>query len=357
MANKINLNLCSCEALPSPGELLNKYPLGLKQKLFIESARNQIVDILEGVNPRLLLIVGPCSIHDLTAAKEYALKLKELASKVSDTFLVLMRVHFEKPRTTLGWKGLLHDPYLNGSHNIDAGLHLTRQILLELAEMEVPTAAEFLDPFSCYYLSDLISWSCIGARTSESQVHRQTASALPMPTAFKNGTSGNIEGAINGILTAAAPHVFLGLNEQGQIARICSNGNPYCHMVLRGGENKSNYDPESISAAISRLEASQLPTNLIIDCSHDNSQRKHEQQQIVFKSVIHQILEGQKNLKGLILESHLRAGNQPLPKDLSLLQYGISITDSCIDWTTTESLALWANEKMTSLYPIPHQRK
>lgn len=279
-------------------------------------------------------------------AKEYAAKLRELAPRVSDSFLILMRVYFEKPRTTTGWKGLLYDPHLDGSHAINEGLHLTRKLLLDIAKLGIPTAAELLDPISCYYFSDLISWACIGARTSESQIHRQMASALPMPVAFKNSTTGNIEVAVNGVLTAGVPHAFFGINELGQTAWVSSEGNPHCHIVLRGGENKPNYDPESIAKALSFLEQHHLPSRIIVDCSHDNSNHKHEEQPAVFKSIMHQILEGERSIRGLILESHLVAGNQPLPKDLNHMKYAVSLTDPCLDWKTTESLILWAHDKI-----------
>lgn len=356
MSNKINLNLTHTEKLPTPVELLQELPVNLQQRMFIEKSRQQIIQVLDSRDPRLLLIVGPCSIHDVHAAKEYAIKLRTLASQVSETFLILMRVYFEKPRTTVGWKGLLYDPHLDGSNAISTGLRVTRKLLLDIAELEIPAAAEFLDPISCYYFSDLISWACVGARTSESQTHRQIASALPMPTAFKNSTTGNIEVAVNGVLTAAAPHTFLGMNEQGQTALVSTKGNPHCHIVLRGGENKPNYDPESIMRALQILEQQQLPLRLIIDCSHDNAFRKHEQQPHVFQSVMHQILEGEKGLRGMILESNLNAGNQPIPKDLSHLQYAVSLTDPCVGWEMTERLLLWGHEllskeKMSSACP------
>jgi 3-deoxy-7-phosphoheptulonate synthase len=339
----INFNLAQIEKLPSPSELWKELPLQEHQKNFIASSRRQIEQILDASDPRLLLIVGPCSIHDIQSAKDYALKLRELSKQVSDNFFVLMRVYFEKPRTTVGWKGLLYDPHLNGSHDISHGLRTARQLLLELAELEIPAASEVLDPISCYYFSDLISWACIGARTSESQIHRQLASALPMPTAFKNSTTGNIEVAVHGVVTASSPHTFLGINAEGKASVIKSEGNPYGHVVLRGGDNKPNYDPDSISKSLDLLKQHRLPPRLIIDCSHDNSMRRHEQQPHVFQSVIHQFLEGEKSLRGLILESHLSAGNQPLTDNLAALKYAVSITDPCLDWDSTEQLILWAH--------------
>jgi 3-deoxy-7-phosphoheptulonate synthase len=360
MAKKINCNLEEIP-LPTPEELRCRHPLLSPQREFIEEARTQISHILNDEDSRLLLIVGPCSIHDLEAAKEYALKLRALASEISDFFYVVMRVYYEKPRTTTGWKGLLYDPHLDGSHDICEGLNLTRTLLLDLASLEIPVAAEFLDPFSAHYFADLISWGCIGARTSESQIHRQMASGLSMPIAFKNSTSGNIEVAINGVLSASLPQTFIGINDQGYVARQQTTGNPYGHIVLRGGEHKPNYDPESIFLALQRLRQEGLPERVIIDCSHDNSRRQHEQQIAVFESVIHQSLEGELGIRGLILESHLHAGNQPLTQDLNQLHYAVSLTDACIDWETTERLIRWgyrllSKEKIDSQKPFSSEQ-
>jgi 3-deoxy-7-phosphoheptulonate synthase len=339
------LNVTHTASLPTPIELLRELPCKLVHQSFIARARNQICQILEGKDPRILLIVGPCSIHDTTAAKEYAIKLRELSHEVSDSFYVIMRTYFEKPRTTRGWKGLLYDPDLNGSHDIENGLRLTRQLLLDLTEMEIPTAAEFLDPSSAYYFGDLISWACIGARTAASQTHRQMASGLSMPVAFKNSTDGNIEIAINGILNAISPHTFIGSDPQGQICSIQTSGNLYSHMVLRGGKGSPNYDSESITNATSRLKHFNLLPHLLIDCSHDNSQRQHEQQPQVFQSVIRQVVQGNHSIRGLLLESHLFAGNQSLSA-ADPLRYAVSITDPCLDWQTTENLIRWGHAEM-----------
>lgn len=342
--NKINL--IQMEPLPSPRALLEEFPLKLQEAAFIKKTREAIVRLLDRDDPRHLLIVGPCSIHDLKAAEEYARRLKNLTTQVADTFLVVMRVYFDKPRTTIGWKGMLGDPHLDGSYAIEEGLRMTRQLLIRLAEIEMATAAEFLDPSSAYFFGDLISWGCIGARTSESQTHRQIASALPMPIAFKNSTSGNIAIAIHGILAASHPHIFIGMNEQGHVARVRSTGNPYGHLVLRGGESKPNYDPDSISSALENLRCAKLPARLIVDCSHDNSYRIAEQQVTVFQSLIQQIAEGQEGIRGLILESHLQAGNQPLLADKSKLKYAVSLTDPCLDWLSTEKLIKWGCETL-----------
>lgn len=334
------------EILPSPHEFKRGLPITLKQNLFIHKTRQEIVDVLSHHDPRLLLIVGPCSIHDVQSAYTYAMKLKELTHEVSDKFLIIMRVYFEKPRSTVGWKGLLYDPDLNGSYNIQAGLKLTRELLLELAENHVATAAEFLDPLSSYYLGDLISWGCIGARTCESQIHRQLASGLPMPIAFKNGTSGNIDAAVHGLLSASASHHFIGINELGKIAKLKTNGNPNSHLVLRGGNEGPNYDPPSIQHALGLLHQYGLPLRLLIDCSHDNSYKKYENQPNVFQSVIHQFIEGERHIRGLLLESHLFAGNQAIPQDKSKLRYAVSLTDPCLDWASTERLVLWGRRTL-----------
>lgn len=341
------LNLAHEEPLPSPNQLMEDLPSKPHHQQFIEKSRCQIREILDGTDPRLLLIVGPCSIHDITAAKEYATKLRAL---VTNNFLIVMRVYFEKPRTSVGWKGLLYDPFLDGSNDINAGLRMSRQLLLDLVEMELPAATEFLDIASGYYFSDLISWGCIGARTAASQTHRQIASGLPMPIAFKNNTDGNVDIAVNGIINAATPHTYMGMNGAGQVCLTSTKGNKYCHTALRGGINKPNYDPQSIAHALNLLKSNNVPPRLLIDCSHDNSFRTHEQQPVVFQSVINQIIEGNKNIRGLILESHLYAGNQPLSSDLSLLKYAVSVTDPCLDWTSTEQLILWADEALSREY-------
>lgn len=343
MTKHEHLNISHTTPLPTPKELLRELPLTMAQRDFIEDSREQIQQILQGEDPRLLLIVGPCSIHDTKAAKEYATKLHALSTAVSDTFYVIMRTYFEKPRTAVGWKGMLYDPHLNGTNDLASGLYQTRKLLLDLADMHIPAAAEFLDPSSVYYFGDLISWACIGARTSASQTHRQIASGLPMPIAFKNSTDGNIDIAINGALNAIVPHTYIGSDAAGQLCAIHTKGNTHAHIVLRGGKGRPNYDPQSISYAIERLHQSNLLPHLLIDCSHDNSFRQHEQQTQVFQSVIHQIIEGNSNIRGLLLESHLHSGNQSLSSQTDMLKYAVSITDPCLDWTTTEHLIHWGH--------------
>lgn len=341
MARVDHLSSFQTTALPTPQDLIEELPLNNSQRNFIKRSRNVVQSILDGTDSRFLLIIGPCSIHDIMAAKEYAIKLQQLAESLSDTFYVVMRTYFEKPRTSLGWKGLLYDPQLDGSHDIHTGLRLTRRLLRDLTDIGIPTGAEFLDPASSLYFGDLITWGCIGARTAASQTHRQLASGLPMPVAFKNSPEGSIDVAINGVLNAAASHSFIGMNARGQVSSIQTSGNSHGHIVLRGGEGKPNYDPQSISYALDRLSKAGLPPRLLIDCSHDNSLRQHEQQCAVFQSVIKQVVEGNRSIRGILLESHLYAGNQPLNKDPSQLKYAVSLTDPCLDWPNTERLIKW----------------
>lgn len=341
MTKVYSLSTHKVDPLLSPMELLHQLPSSLQERKFVENSRQTIRNILDGSDPRLLLIVGPCSIHDLSAAKEYASRLIDLAEAVSGMFFVVMRVYFEKPRTTLGWKGLLYDPFLDGSNDMHTGMVWTRQLLLDLAKMQIPVASEFLDPLSPHYFSDLVSWACIGARTSASQTHRQIASGLSMPVAFKNTTDGNIETAIHGILTAQAKHSFLGMNDQGCVSLIHTQGNPYAHLTLRGGEQGPNYDAKSISKSIHELHKASLSPRLIVDCSHDNSNRKHERQCVVFESVLQQWARGTQAIRGMILESHLFAGNQQLTSDLGALKYAVSLTDPCLDWMETQRLIMW----------------
>lgn len=326
------------DSLASPLTYKQELPALDHQLAFVSESRRQIANILEGTDQRLLLILGPCSIHDNKAAKEYATNLCRLADVVSKSFFIVMRTYFEKPRTALGWKGMLYDPHLDGSNDIAAGIRHARRLLLDLAEMQVPTATEFLDPLAARFLSDLISWSCIGARTTESQIHRQLASGLSMPVAFKNNTSGNVSAAVKGVMTAACPHAFFGIDDSGHLAIVRTKGNPHAHIALRGGEMSPNYDPESIEKALELLRKNHLPERLLIDCSHDNSKRCQDRQKAVFEAVIQQSLNGNNAIRGLALESHLFAGSQRMSLDKSRLRYAVSLTDPCLDWETTESL-------------------
>lgn len=344
--------------LIAPSELKNLYPLQAAQKAFIENTRKDIRQVLDHTDPRHLLIVGPCSIHDLKAAKEYAIKLKYLMQEVSDHFILVMRAYFEKPRTVLGWKGFLHDPGLDNSNDIEKGLILTRQLLLELAQLEIPTAAEFLEPASCAYFDDLISWGCIGARTSASQTHRQMASGLPMPIAFKNTTDGNVKTAVHGIVSCAQGHTYIGIDQNGHVSALQTKGNDYGHLVLRGSDSGTNYDPESVARAQKLLKMANVPLRLLIDCSHGNSNRTHEQQCHVFQSVIGQIIEGNHAIRGVLLESHINAGNQQMfgcnPEHL---QYAVSLTDPCLDWLTTKNLIQWAHRKIKNDFSLKGSSK
>lgn len=335
------LQISKADAIPSPQEIIKAFPCSKEQGAFLAKSRQTLANILSGHDSRFLLIVGPCSIHDEASILEYAHKLKNLSKSVCDVFYLVMRAYFEKPRTSIGWKGLLYDPKLDGSDDIASGITLTRKILVELAEMQVPTASEFLDLASAWYFADLISWGCIGARTAASQTHRQLASLLPMPVAFKNTTEGSVDIAINGILSAALPHSFIGADFTGKLCRIKSKGNTHGHLVLRGSEQGPNYDPESIASTQRKLEEAGLSSNLLVDCSHDNSFRQYDRQAAVFQSVIKQYVENNANIRGVLLESHLHAGNQPIRQGIQKPIQGISITDPCLNWEATERLVQW----------------
>ncbi len=328
-------------SLPPYQTLKRRLPLSAPQHAFIQESRQTVRNILDGKDPRLLLIVGPCSIHDPHSAKEFARLLQSFAKQVASHFFLLMRAYFEKPRTSCGWKGFLYDPLLDGSHAIHLGIEWTRTLLLELSCLQVPMATEFLDPLTAFYYEDLITWGSIGARTSSSQIHRHFASHLNMPIGFKNDTSGNLSGAALGVLTASKPQPYLSIGEDGGLRLIKTLGNPDSHLVLRGGETAPNYDPFSLREALKLLEQFQLPPRLLVDCSHHNSGKQPEQQMDVFQSVIRQIQKGNHGIRGLMLESHLFAGNQPLKDHSSDLNYGVSITDPCLDWTSTAPLIEW----------------
>lgn len=335
-------------SLPSPNEIKKQITIQQETRFFIENSRSEISAILNGQDSRLLLVVGPCSIHSIDEAKEYAKKIQSLQQKVKDHFFILMRVYFAKSRTALGWKGFLFDPDLNHTCDVKKGITQTRELLAFLAEHEVPVATEFLDPLSVHYFEDLISWGCIGARTSESQTHRELASGLNMPVGFKNNTNGSIKIAVNGVCTSRESHTFLGIDDEGFIAKITTKGNPNCHIVMRGGDSGTNYDPESIAKALELLKKHSLVDKVMIDCSHGNSKSNHNNQIIVFESLINQIIEGNTNISGLILESYHHEGKQNLESYFtnSPLKYGISITDPCINWETTEKLILWGYKKL-----------
>jgi 3-deoxy-7-phosphoheptulonate synthase len=333
-----NVNVEAMVEMPSPEEVQERLPLTDTAAETILNGRNAIRAIVERKDPRLFVVVGPCSIHDPAAALEYAARLRRLADEVRDTLVLVMRVYFEKPRTSIGWKGFVNDPRMDDSFRIDEGILRARELLMQLAEMGLPTASEALDPICPQYLSELISWYAIGARTTESQTHREMASGLSAPVGFKNGTDGGLEVAINAIQSAALPHGFLGVNQAGRTSVIRSTGNRHGHLVLRGGGGRPNYDTVSVRLAENSLERAKLPLSIVIDCSHANSMKDHALQPLVFNDCVHQILEGNRSIVGLMLESNLEAGNQPIPHDLSKLRYGVSVTDPCIDWRTTEEV-------------------
>lgn len=341
-----NLNVESQTILVTPSQLKQKLPLTDKAIATVQAGREAVSRILDGSDPRLLVVIGPCSIHDPTAAMDYARRLAALNETVKDSLLIIMRVYFEKPRTTTGWKGLINDPHINDSFKIEEGLHIGRQLLLDIAELGLPTATEALDPISPQYLQDLISWSAIGARTTESQTHRELASGLSCAVGFKNGTDGGLAVAVNALKSATAPHRFLGINNEGQVAIIATKGNAYAHVVLRGGDGKPNYDSVSVSLCEQELKKAGIKANIMVDCSHANSNKNHELQTLVMDNVVNQILEGNQSIIGVMIESHIGAGNQKIPENLSQLQYGVSITDACIDWPTTEKCLTAAHQKL-----------
>ena len=330
-----NLNIQSQDVLITPKALKEEIKISDAARKTIMGGRKTIENILDRKDHRICVVVGPCSIHDVDAAKDYAQRLKVLADEVSDTLCIVMRVYFEKPRTTTGWKGLINDPYLNDSFKITDGLHVGRQLLLDIAELGLPTATEALDPISPQYIQDLIAWSAIGARTTESQTHREMASGLSSAVGFKNGTDGSLTVAINALQSVASPHRFLGINSDGCVSVITTAGNPYSHVVLRGGDGKPNYDSVSVSLAEQQLQDAGIPGNIMIDCSHANSNKNHELQPLVIDNVTNQILEGNKSIIGIMVESNINAGNQKITPNLDDLKYGVSITDACIDWETT----------------------
>lgn len=345
MSSPFALQLNCVKPLPSPREVHTIQPASEVQHQLIQNSREAIIRILERKDPRLLLVVGPCSIHDITAAKQFATHLKQLSEQVSDRFLLVMRVHCEKPRTCRGWKGLLYDPSLDDTDDLKEGIRSSRQLLLDLAEMGVPTSTEFLDPISPHYLGDLISWAQIGARTSASQIHRQMVSSLAMPIGFKNSTDGDITTAINGVLAAGDSQSFLGVTEEGHVAAITSKGNPHCHIVLRGGMHGPNYSPESIRGALHLLREANLPPHVMIDCSHDNCGRDHRKQKAAFQSVLTQLTEGEEGIMGVVLESHLEEGQQRM--ETPVLP-SLSLTDPCLSWEETEELILAAHEQLNA---------
>ncbi len=331
-----NINVESQEILTTPSELKARVPVSDAARSLVRRSRQTVCDILDGKDHRLIVVVGPCSIHDTKGALDYARRLKVLAEEVSDTLFIVMRVYFEKPRTTVGWKGLINDPYLDDSFQIDKGLEIGRKLLLDIAEIGLPAGTEALDPISPQYLQELITWSAIGARTTESQTHREMSSGLSTAVGFKNGTDGGLTVAINALQSVAQPHSFLGINSDGQVAVIRTRGNPYAHIVLRGGSERPNYDSVNVAVCEGELEKAGIRPNIMIDCSHANSNKDPQLQPLVMENVTGQILEGNRSIMGIMVESNLEAGNQKIPPNLADLKYGVSVTDGCIDWATTE---------------------
>ncbi|MEA1911064.1 MAG: 3-deoxy-7-phosphoheptulonate synthase [Spirochaetota bacterium] len=342
-----DLHIKQIAPLISPQELKKEFTADNSNYNFIIESRKTITKILQRRDDRLLAIVGPCSIHDAAAGLEYAEKLKELSKQIDDEIYPVMRVYFEKPRTTIGWRGLIMDPDMDDSYDIHKGLHLSREFLLKIAKMELPTGTEMLDPIIPQYISDLISWAAVGARTSESQTHRSLASGMSIPVGFKNGTGGNLDLAVNAINTAIHPSSFIGINQQGNTCILRTEGNSSCHLILRGGRTGPNYYEEDVEEAVTLMENTDIENpSVIIDCSHANSGKKFTRQKRVFHSVMDQVLYGQKNIAGVMMESNLFEGNQKFTGCFGDLRYGVSITDSCIGWNETEELLLSAAEDL-----------
>ena len=341
-----NLNIESFDTMPTPDEIHARVPITEAAEQSVLAGRRAIEAILDRRDPRLLVVVGPCSIHDPVAGLDYARRLKGLADEVADTLLLVMRVYFEKPRTATGWKGYINDPRMDDSFRIEEGMQRAREFLLAVNEVGLPAGTEALDPIAPQYLGDLIAWTAIGARTSESQTHREMSSGLSTPVGFKNGTDGSVETAINAILSASNPHSFLGINMQGRSTVVRTRGNRYGHLVLRGGGGRPNYDTVSVAIAEQALAKARLPRNIVIDCSHANSYKKPEIQPLVMHDVVNQIRLGNQSIIGLMIESNLEAGSQPIPADLAQLRYGCSVTDACVDWETTERMIREARETL-----------
>ena len=333
-----NLNVLGMTPLIGPRELEAELPMRAASHETVVQGRKTIEAILQGRDSRMLVVVGPCSIHDVNAALEYAKKLAELKKRYDDRLYIVMRVYFEKPRTTTGWKGLINDPHLDGTFDIAEGIRRARKLLLDITELGLPAGTEMLDPITPQYIDDLIAWAAIGARTTESQTHRQMASGLSMPVGYKNATNGSLQVAIDAMKAARNPHHFLGIDEMGRSCIVSTRGNAAGHVILRGGSGKPNYHPDNVKQAAEKLSEAGLDPVLMIDCSHANSGKKHEQQQAVWESLIEQRRSGQKAVVGAMIESNLHEGRQDIPEDLSKLKYGVSVTDACIGWEKTEEL-------------------
>ena len=341
-----DIHIVDEEILITPDVLKAKIPLSDKARRFIRQSRQEIADIIHKKDHRLLVVCGPCSIHDIEAAKDYARRLKALSEELKDQIYLVMRVYFEKPRTTVGWKGLINDPRLDGTFDIEQGLHIGRQLLVDLAEMEIPLATEALDPISPQYLSDTFSWAAIGARTTESQTHREMASGLSRAIGFKNGTDGSLSTAINAMQAAASSHRFMGISREGQVALLTTQGNHNGHVILRGGK-QTNYDSVSVAECEQEMHDSGLEPSLMIDCSHANSRKDYRRQPLVANDAFKQIRQGNTSIIGLMIESHINEGSQSADLALEDMEYGVSITDACISWDTTEALLRAAHRDLT----------
>jgi len=350
-----NVNVTDFDPMPSPEEIHARVPLSEKAARTVMQGREALRNILDRKDARLFVVVGPCSIHDPAAGLDYARRLKKLSDELSDTLLLVMRVYFEKPRTTTGWKGFINDPDMDDSFNVAKGMELARAFLRDVAELGLPAGTEALDPISPQYLGDLTAWTAIGARTAESQTHREMSSGLSTPVGFKNGTNGDIGIAVNAILSASRPHSFLGINGEGKTAIVRTSGNRYGHLVLRGGDGRPNYDTVSVRMAEQALIKARLPANIVVDCSHANSYKDPDLQPLVMSDVINQIRYGNQSLVGTMIESNLVAGNQPIPQNLALLRYGCSVTDACVDWDTTESMLREAADVLRDVLPKRNQ--
>lgn len=347
MPNQLfNTHIEDSQTLITPHEIKSKLPLSDSAEKTVLRSRKEIEAILEGHNDRKFIVVGPCSIHDIKAAEEYSKRLKTLSERVKDKLLLIMRVYFEKPRTTVGWKGLINDPDMDDSFHIEKGLLIARNLLLKIAELGLPTATEALDPIVPQYIDELIAWSAIGARTTESQTHREMASGLSMPVGFKNGTDGNIQVALNALQSAKMPHNFLGINPMGQVSIFKTKGNAYGHIILRGGNSQPNFDTANVKLAEEKLKEANIQPRIVIDCSHGNSNKDYKLQASVLENVIQQITDGNTSIVGMMLESNLHEGNQPIPSNLEQLKHGVSVTDKCIGWEETEKIILAAYKEL-----------
>jgi 3-deoxy-7-phosphoheptulonate synthase len=341
-----NVHVTRFEPLEPPRAVLAELPITRRVATTVLDARNAIRRVLSGEDRRPLVIVGPCSIHDPVAAVEYARRLARLKDDLAETLYLVMRVYFEKPRTTVGWKGLINDPHLDGTRDMMLGLRTARRLLLDVNELGLPAATELLGPVVPQYIADLVAWTAIGARTAESQTHREMASGLSMPVGFKNTTDGNLQVALDAMQAAGTPHTFLGMDDDGRGAIVHTTGNPERHLVLRGGGGRTNYDAESVAEAAALCAASALPARVMVDCSHGNSGKDHSRQPLVFRAVLDQVLAGSPHLMGAMMESHLHGGHQRLGVGSAGLAYGVSVTDACLDWETTERVLREADARL-----------